>query len=127
MERHLISSGSPYEPIMGFSRAVRVGAHVSVAGTGPVMPSGEELPEDAYGQTKRCLDIIVAALGDAGAAPEHVVRTRIFATSAADFGEVARAHSEVFAEIRPANAYIVVSGFVDPRWRVEIEADAIVP
>ena len=111
---------------MGFSRAVRVGPHVQVAGTAPVMPVGEEPPTDAYGQTKRCLEIIVAALAEAGARPEDVVRTRVFATSADDFEEVARAHGELFGEIRPANAYIVVSGFVDPRWRVEIEADAIV-
>lgn len=127
MERQLISSGSPYEPIVGFSRAVRVGPHVTVAGTGPVMPDGEELPADAYGQAKRCFEIIVMALADAGAAAEHVVRTRIFATSADDFDDVARAHGEVFAEIRPASTFVVVRGFVDPRWRVEIEADAIVP
>ena len=102
MNRQLISSGSPYEPVMGFSRAVRVGQHVFVAGTAPVMPEGEELPSDAYGQTKRCLEIIVAALREAGAEPEHVVRTRIFATSAAIFEEVARAHGAVFGETKPA-------------------------
>ena len=112
---------------MGFSRAVRVGPHVHVAGTAPIMPDGAPPPEGAYAQTRRCLEIILAALADAGAGPEHVVRTRIFATSAADFEEVARAHGEVFSEIRPANAYIVVAGFVDPRWRVEIEADAVLP
>jgi len=85
MERQLIASGSPYEPVMGFSRAVRVGQHVFVAGTAPVMPEGEALPRDAYAQAKRCLEIIVAALDEAGARPEHVVRTRIFATSADDF------------------------------------------
>jgi len=111
---------------MGFSRAVRVGPHIHVAGTAPVMPPGEELPADAYGQTKRCLEIIIAALAEAGATPEHVVRTRVYATSADDFEEVARAHGEVFGEIRPANAYIVISGLVDPRWKVELEADAIV-
>lgn len=127
MERRLIASGSPYEPVMGFSRAVRVGPHVHVAGTAPIMPGGAEPPVDAYGQTKRCLEIILAALREADAGPEHVVRTRIFATSADFFEEVARAHGEVFSEIRPANAYIVVSGFVDPRWLVELEAEAIVP
>ena len=126
MERSLVASGSPYEPIMGFSRAVRVGPHVHVAGTAPIMADGQEPPADAYGQTKRCLEIILAALAEAGAGPEHVVRTRIFATSADDFEEVARAHGEVFRDIRPANAYIVVSGFVDPRWKVELEAEAIV-
>src|SRR5581483_1731499 len=92
MDRQLITSGSPYEPVMGFSRAVRVGPHVFVAGTAPVMPEGEELPDDAYGQAKRCLEIILTALREAGAGPEHVVRTRIFATHAEDFEEIARAH-----------------------------------
>jgi enamine deaminase RidA (YjgF/YER057c/UK114 family) len=127
MERLLVSSGSPYEPVMGFSRAVRVGPHVHVAGTAPIMPDDAEPPADAYGQTRRCLEIIQAALHEAGAGPEHVVRTRVFATDADDFEAVARAHGEVFSEIRPANAYIVVRGFVDPRWRVEIEAEAYVP
>ena len=126
MERQLVSSGSPYEPVMGMSRAVRVGPHVYVAGTAPIMPDNGEPPADAYGQTRRCLEIIQDALRDAGAGPEHVVRTRVYATSADDFDEVARAHSEVFAAIRPANAYIVVEGFVDPRWRVELEAEAYV-
>jgi enamine deaminase RidA (YjgF/YER057c/UK114 family) len=126
MERRLVSSGSPYEPVMGFSRAVRVGPHVAVAGTAPIMPEGAEPPSDAYGQTRRCLEIILAALEEAGARAEDVVRTRVFATRAEDFEDVARAHGEVFADIRPANAYIVVRGFVDSRWLVELEADAIV-
>jgi enamine deaminase RidA (YjgF/YER057c/UK114 family) len=127
VERQLISSGSPYEPVVGFSRAVRVGPHVHVAGTGPVMAEGRELPDDAYEQATRCFEIIVAALRDAGARPEHVVRTRMFGTSAGDFEEIARAHGELFAEIRPASTFVVVDGFVDPCWRVEIEADAYVP
>lgn len=126
MERRHVSSGSPYEKIMGFSRAVRVGDHVHVAGTAAIMPDGAPPPEDAYRQTRRCLEIILAALAEAGARPEHVVRTRVYATGADFFEEVARAHGEVFAEIRPANAYVVVAGLVDPRWLVEIEADAIV-
>jgi enamine deaminase RidA (YjgF/YER057c/UK114 family) len=126
MERRLVSSASPYEPVVGFSRAVRVGPHVFVAGTAPIMPDGAEPPPDAYGQTRRCLEIILTALREAGAAAEDVVRTRVYATRAEDFEEVARAHGEVFSDIRPANAYIVVRGFVDPRWLVEIEADAIV-
>jgi enamine deaminase RidA (YjgF/YER057c/UK114 family) len=122
MERRLISSGSPYEPVMGFSRAVRVGEHVHVAGTAPIgADSG-----DPYEQTRRCLEIILAALAEAGARAEDVVRTRIYATSADDFEEIARAHGEVFGAVRPANAYIVVAGLLDPRWVVEIEADAIV-
>ena len=111
---------------MGFSRAVRVGAHVTVAGTAPIMPDGAEPPADAYGQTKRCLEIILTALRQAGATAKDVVRTRVYATRAEDFEEVARAHGEVFADVRPANAYIVVRGFVDPRWLVELEADAII-
>ena len=126
MERRLIASGSPYEPIIGFSRAVRVAQHVFVAGTAPVMPEGLELPSDAYGQAKRCLEIIVAALREADAGPEHVVRTRIFATSAGDFEEIGRAHGEVFGGIRPASTYVIAQ-LIDPRWRVEIEAEAFVP
>ena len=126
MERRLVSSGSPYEPVMGFSRAVRVGDHVHVAGTAPIMPEGAPPPADAYGQTRCCLEIVLAALAEAGAGPEHVVRTRIYATSADFFEEVARAHGEVFAEIRPASTYVVVAGLVDPRWLVELDADAIV-
>jgi enamine deaminase RidA (YjgF/YER057c/UK114 family) len=127
VERRLISSGSPYEPVVGFSRAVRVGPNIHVAGTGPVMADGQAMPLDAYAQAKRCFEIIVDALRAAGAGPEHVVRTRLFATSADDFEQVARAHGELFADVRPASTYVVVSGFVDPRWRVEIEADAYVP
>jgi enamine deaminase RidA (YjgF/YER057c/UK114 family) len=126
VERRLISSGSPYEPVMGFSRAVRVGQHVFVAGTAPVMPEGIELPSDAFGQAQRCLEIIVTALREAGAGPEHVVRTRIFATSAEVFEEVARAHGAVFGEARPACTYVVTQ-LIDPRWHVEIEAEAYIP
>ena len=125
MERRLIASGSPYEPVMGFSRAVRAGPHVFVAGTAPVMPDGADPPPDAYGQTQRCLEIIVAALREAGAGPEHVVRTRIFATSADVFDEVARAHGAVFGDVRPACTYVVAQ-LLDPRWHVEIEAEALV-
>ena len=110
---------------MGFSRAVRVGPHVHVAGTAPIMPDGGEPLPDAYGQAKRCLEIILAALAEAGAGPEHVVRTRVFVTSAEHFEEVAHAHGDVFGEIRPANT-TVVAQLLDPRWKVEIEAEAIV-
>jgi enamine deaminase RidA (YjgF/YER057c/UK114 family) len=126
MDRWLISSGSPYEPVMGFSRAVRVGPHVFVAGTAPIMPEGEEPLPDAFGQTQRCLEIIVAALREADAGPEHVVRTRIFATSTEIFEEVARAHGAVFGDTRPACTYVVTQ-LIDPRWHVEIEAEALVP
>jgi enamine deaminase RidA (YjgF/YER057c/UK114 family) len=122
--RRLISSGSPYEPVAGFSRAVVVGDRVIVAGTAPVMPDGAPPLSTAYEQARRCLEIIVGALAEAGARPEDVVRTRMFITGAEHWEDVARAHGEVFAEIRPA-ATCVVSGLLDPRWFVEIEAEAI--
>ena len=90
------------------------------------MPEGAEPPPDAYGQMRRCLEIVLRALEEAGASAEDVVRTRTYLTRAEDWEEAGRAHGEVFADIRPANAIIVVRGFVDPRWIVEIEADAVV-
>jgi enamine deaminase RidA (YjgF/YER057c/UK114 family) len=123
--RQRISSGSPYEPVIGFSRAVVSGHHVSVAGTAPIMPGGAEPPADAYGQARRVLEIILGALEDAGAGARDVVRTRTYLTRAEDWEEVGRAHGEVFADVRPASTMIVVSGFLDPRWVVEMEADAI--
>ena len=125
MDRRRVASGSPYEPVIGFSRAAVAGHHVSVAATAPIMPDGGEPPADAYGQAKRSLEIIVAALEEAGASAADVVRTRCYLVAAEDWQEVGRAHGEVFADVRPANAMIVVTGFIDPRWRVEIEADAV--
>jgi len=125
--RRLIASSSPFEPVIGFSRAVVEGHHVSVAGTAPIMPDGGDPPTDAFGQARRVLEIIVAALADAGAGPEHVVRTRTYLTDAGDWEGAGRAHGEVFADIRPASTMIVVSGLLDPRWLVEMEADAILP
>jgi enamine deaminase RidA (YjgF/YER057c/UK114 family) len=127
MQRTRIASDSPYEPVIGFSRALVAGHHVSVAGTAPVMPDGMEPPPDAYGQARRVLEIIVTALAEAGAGPEHVVRTRTFLTRAGDWEEVGRAHGDVFADVRPASTMVVVAGFLDPRWLVEMEADAILP
>ena len=127
MDRRLVSSGSPYEPTIGFSRAVRDGRHVFVAGTCAVMANGGDPPADAYGQARRCLEIIVTALAEAGAAPEHVVRTRTFLLDVKDSDGVGRAHGEVFGEVRPASTMIAVSALLDPRWLVEIEADALVP
>jgi enamine deaminase RidA (YjgF/YER057c/UK114 family) len=124
--RQLVSADTPFAATVGYSRAVRVGPHVHVAGTAPIMPDGLEPPADAYGQACRCLEIVVAALQEVGASPADVVRTRIFVTSADDWKEIGRAHGEVFADVRPASAMIVVSGLLDPRWRVEIEADAVV-
>jgi enamine deaminase RidA (YjgF/YER057c/UK114 family) len=126
MPRRLISSGSPYEQVVGFSRAVVHDGHVYVAGTAPVMPDGADPPADAYGQARRCLEIVLAALRDAGAGPEDVVRTRTYLTRAEDFEQVGRAHGEVFGGVRPANTTVVVKALVDPRWLVEIEADAVV-
>jgi enamine deaminase RidA (YjgF/YER057c/UK114 family) len=125
VERRLISSGSPYEPIFGFSRAIVAGDMVFVSGTAPVMPDGADPPEDAYGQAKRCFEIITAALADAGAGPEHVVRTRMFIVRVEDWEGVARAHAEVFRDVRPAATGVVVATLFDPRWLVEIEADAL--
>ena len=126
MERRLISSGSPYEPVIGFSRAVVVGDRVFVSGTAPVMPDDADPPTDPYGQAKRCLEIIVEALRSAGAGPQDVVRTRTYLVDAGEWEEIGRAHGEVFADIRPASTMVVVSALLDPRWRVEMEADAII-
>jgi enamine deaminase RidA (YjgF/YER057c/UK114 family) len=127
VERRLVAAESPFAATVGYSRAVRVGPHVHVAGTAPIMPAGADPPAGAYAQAKRCLEIIVGALAEVGAAPEDVVRTRAYLTEAEDWEEVGRAHGELFAEIRPATAFIVVSSLLDRRWRVEIEADAVVP
>jgi enamine deaminase RidA (YjgF/YER057c/UK114 family) len=126
MQRRRISSGSPFEPVIGFSRATMAGHHVAVSGTAPVMPGGLEPPPDALGQARRVLEIVVGALAEAGAAPADVVRTRTYLTRAQDWEAVALAHAEVFGDARPASTMVVVSGFLDPRWVVEMEADAIV-
>jgi enamine deaminase RidA (YjgF/YER057c/UK114 family) len=126
VERKLVPAVSPMAATVGYSRAVRVGGTVSVAGTAPVMPDGADPPDDPYAQARRCLEIVVAALAELGAGPEHVVRTRTYLTRAEDWGEVGRAHGEVFGQARPATTMVVVAGLLDPRWLVEIEADAIV-
>ena len=124
-ERRLVSSASPYEPVVGFSRAVRVGDHVFVAGTAPTMPDGGAPPPDAEGQARRCFEIILKALAEAGARPEDVVRTRIYLTKAEDWEAVGRVHGELFAEIRPTNTTVAVGELLDSRWLVEIEVDAV--
>jgi enamine deaminase RidA (YjgF/YER057c/UK114 family) len=124
--RRLISSGSPYEPVVGYSRAVVVGPNVFVSGTAHIMPQGADPPPDGYGQAKRCLEIIGGALAEAGASFADVVRTRVFLTSLDAFEGVGRAHGEVFGDIRPANTTVVVAALLDPRWLVEIEADAVI-
>ena len=119
-----MSSGSPWEPKIGISRAVRVADRVLVSGTAPIWPDGSCDP-DVEVQARRCLEIIVAALGEAGAQPADVVRTRTYLIDAADGDAVGRVHGEVFGEARPASTMVVVSGLLDPRWRVEIEAEAV--
>jgi enamine deaminase RidA (YjgF/YER057c/UK114 family) len=124
-DRRLISSGAPWERTVGYSRAVVVGPHVHVAGTAPVMPDGGAPPADAYGQARRCLEIVGAALSEAGASFADVVRTRMYLTTPGAFEGAGRAHGEVFADIRPATTAVIVTGLIDPRWLVEIEVDAI--
>jgi enamine deaminase RidA (YjgF/YER057c/UK114 family) len=123
-ERQHISSGSPYEEPIGFSRAVRVGDRVVVAGTAPTWPDGHVDP-DAEVQADRCIEIMLAALAEAGAAAGDVVRTRIYLTDAADWQSVGRAHGRAFRGVRPASTMVVVSGLLDPRWKVEMEAEAM--
>ncbi len=120
-----MSSGSPFEPRVGFSRAVRVGERVLVSGTAPVWPDGSVDPDPAD-QARRCLTIILAALAELGGHPADVVRTRTYLVHRDDWEAIGRAHGEVFGEIRPASTMIVVAGLLDPRWKVEIEAEAIV-
>jgi enamine deaminase RidA (YjgF/YER057c/UK114 family) len=124
--RKLVSSGSSYEPKVGFSRAVRTGCIVTVAGTAPLGPDGRTVGRgDAAAQARRCLEIIATALESAGATLQHVVRTRILLTRIDDWQTVANIHGEFFRDIRPVNTIMQVSRFIDPEWLVEIEADAV--
>ena len=125
MVRFNISSGSPFEPLIGFSRAVRIGDRVLVSGTAPIWPDGQVDPDPAT-QARRCLEIILDALYQAGAEARDVVRTRCFLTDLAYSEAVGRAHGEVFGQVMPASTMIVVAGLLDDRWKVEIEAEAIV-
>lgn len=120
-----IRSGSPWEPVIGFSRAVRVGDRVLVSGTGPVWRDGT-CDADVGVQARRCLDIIVTALKDAGARPADVVRTRMYLVDAGDVEVVGRAHAGIFGQTPPAATIVVVAALADPRWRVEIEAEAVI-
>ena len=124
-ERRRYSSGTQWEAIVGYSRAVRVGNHVWVAGTAPIMPGDADPPEGAYEQARVCLSIVERALAEAGASLDDVVRTRIYVTDASLIGDVGRAHGEVFGRVRPATTG-VVSQLLDPRWLVEIEAEAVI-
>jgi enamine deaminase RidA (YjgF/YER057c/UK114 family) len=123
-DRQPISSGSKYESSIGFSRALRVGRNVYVSGTAPIWPDGSCDPDPEV-QARRCLEIIVKALADAGASPKQVVRTRMFLTDPSYAEAVGRAHGQVFGEVRPASTMVVIVGMLDPRWKVEIEADAV--
>ncbi len=123
MARAAVPAISAFAETVGYSRAVRDGRHVYVSGTAPV---GLE-SADPYEQAKRCLEIILDALRELGAGPEHVVRTRIFIVDPADWEAVGRAHGEVFAQVMPATSMLVISGLLDPAWKVEIEADALLP
>jgi enamine deaminase RidA (YjgF/YER057c/UK114 family) len=125
MERTLISTSSPYEAVLGYSRAVRVGDRVFVAGCAAIMEDGGDPPADSYGQAKRCLERIEQALVAAGGTLADVVRTRVYLTPDADFDEFGRAHGEAFSEIRPANTTVIIAALVDPRWLLEIEAEAV--
>jgi enamine deaminase RidA (YjgF/YER057c/UK114 family) len=120
-----VSSGSPFEPTIGFSRAVRVGDRIMVSGTAPVWPDGEVDPDVAT-QMRRCLEIVTDALASLGAKPADVVRTRTYLVDAKDWPEVGRIHGEVFGDIRPASTMVVVAALLDPRWKVEVEADAVI-
>ena len=125
VERRRVSSGSPYEPLIGFSRALRAGDRVLVSGTAPISPDGEVDPDPAA-QARRCFEIVRDALAEAGASMADVVRTRIYLVDAADGEAVGRAHAEAFGDAKPASTFVVVAGFLDSRWRVEVEAEAIV-
>lgn len=126
-ERRRVPTSARWAEAVGYSRAIRVGDTVYVSGTAPVTDEGGiAYPGDPYGQAKRCLEIIVAALGEAGARPEHVVRTRMYVRRYSDWEEVGRAHAEVFGHVRPATTLVEVSGMIDPGILVEIEAIAVI-
>ncbi|MFF4444179.1 RidA family protein [Streptomyces sp. NPDC001502] len=122
-----VGSGSPLEPRIGFSRAVRAGQYVAVAGTAPLADDGSTVgPGDVHAQTVRCLDIAEGALREAGASLEDVVRTRVMLTDVTRWQEAARAHGERFASVRPVTTFVEVSRFIGPDWLVEVEIDAVI-
>jgi enamine deaminase RidA (YjgF/YER057c/UK114 family) len=125
-ERMSVSTGSPYEPIVGISRAVRIGNIIAVAGTAPLDASGQTVGKgDAAAQARRCFEIALVALEQLGASKMDVIRTRIILTSIADWRAVAGVHGEFFSDVRPVTTIMQVSRFVDPEWLVEIEVDAV--
>lgn len=123
--RRRAASGSPFEETIGFSRAVRVGSRVVVSGSAPVWPDGS-CPDDAGAQTRRCIEIVLGALAELGASADDVIRTRMYVCDRDDADAVGAAHAEVFGRARPAATMVVVAGLLDPRWKVEIEAEAVV-
>lgn len=124
MER--VSSGSSYEPVIGFSRAVKVGRTIAVSGTAPIGPDGKTFGVgDAAAQTRRCLEIIIAAIEQLGGSARDVIRTRTYITRVEDWEQIGRAHGEFFSDTRPASTMVKVGGLLDADWLVEIEADAV--
>lgn len=127
MVQQRVSSGSPYEPKVGFSRAVRVGSIIAVAGTAPIGPDGKTVGQgDAAAQMRRCVEIVRASLEQLGASLNDVIRTRILLTNIADWQSVGHVHGEYFGQIRPACTVVQVSRLIDPDWLVELEVDAVV-
>lgn len=127
MARQLVSSGSPYESVVGFCRAMRVGNHISIGGTAPIGADGKTVGMgDVGAQTRRCIEIVKAALEEAGASLSDVVRTRMLLTRIEDWKAMAEVRGEYFRDIRPVDTIMQVTSFVNPEWLVEMEADAIV-
>ncbi len=127
MSRQHVSSGSPYEPRLGISRAVRSGRFIAVAGTAPIGPDGKTVGNgDPAAQARRCIEIIRNALEQSGANLSDVIRTRILLTRIEDWESVGQVHGEFFGNIRPANTVMQVTRFIDSGWLVEIEADAVI-
>lgn len=125
MSRQLISSGSKFEPVIGFSRAVKVGNIIAISGTAPIKDGACAGPGDVYLQTRRCIEIASETLAKAGASLKDVVRTRLFLTDIKDWEKAAEAHGEAFGEIRPACTFVQCAGLIDPAWLVEMEFDAV--
>jgi len=126
--RRTLSTGTPWEPLVGYARAVRVGPHVHVSGTTATDADGQVVGRgDAYAQARQTLDNVLHALAALGAGPQHVVRTRMYVTDITRWREIARAHGETFGDVRPATAMVEVKRLIDPEMLVEIEADAYVP